>query len=98
MPDKKRLVDVAGVNPDEYRTFKPDQFLNEDLELLGFRWDEGAFGSYARLMVRSNRYRETIEIMTGSKAVLDALGNLPEDVKFPLSFTFRQSGRRIYVD
>ena len=93
-----KLADIVKIDMEKYRIYAPEDFLNESLQLTSFEWKEGPYGAFIQMQVNVPRIKKTVLINSGARGIRDIIEAIPEEVTDVIDFTFRRSGRRVYME
>jgi hypothetical protein len=76
---------------------KPEDHLNDRLFLTDFEIQSGKFGDYMIMTVKDPILKETFQVSTGARQIMDVLGGLNFPLDEPIEFMFYQQGRALGI-
>lgn len=94
----RKLSNIAQVDPGQYETHKPGEFLNQPLILNDFTWEDGRFDQpYVVMKVKVTRTGEMVTITASHKPIIDILSQLEYPIDSPIAFQFKRLGKTILM-
>lgn len=93
----KRISDLTPITGERLPSRRWEDILNEDYTLEGWKFMEGKFGEYVLMTLHDETFDERFVVSCGGSIVLDQLKSLDADGEIPITISFVQNGRRVYL-